>query len=88
MTSQRWDGKFEEMLRSLAPMLGDEIHQDADLRDAGLDSMATVELLLRIEETYDIEVPNEFLTPQAFSSAAALWNMIVSIMNSTERADG
>ena len=51
--------------RELAEYLGKDpasVKPDHSLRDdLGLDSMATIELLFRIEETFDIQIPDEDL---------------------------
>ena len=46
----------------------DTLDDDADLYAAGLESIATVHLMLAIEENFGIEIPDRLLTRQLFSS--------------------
>lgn len=46
----------------------DSLADDADLYAAGLSSLATVHLMLAIEDEFDIEIPDRLLTRRLFSS--------------------
>jgi acyl carrier protein len=45
---------------------------DADLYRAGMSSFASVQLMLALEEAFDIEFPESMLSPRTFSSLAAI----------------
>tara|TARA_R110002096_G_scaffold207725_1_gene394126 strand:- start:107 stop:346 length:240 start_codon:yes stop_codon:yes gene_type:complete len=45
---------------------------DSDLYDAGLTSLITVNLLLAIEDHFDIEFPDELLSRRTFQSIDSL----------------
>ncbi len=45
---------------------------DADLYAAGLSSFASVQLMLAIEENFDIEFPDRMLNRRSFQSIAAI----------------
>jgi acyl carrier protein len=45
---------------------------DANLYDAGLTSHASVNLMLALEDAFDIEFPDEMLRKQTFESVAAI----------------
>ncbi len=49
-----------------------ELSNDADLYDAGLTSLITVNLLLAIEDHFDVEFPDELLSRRTFQSIDAL----------------
>lgn len=53
------------ILQALADYLKRDVHQihprQALREDLGLDSMATIELLFKIEETFDLAIPDEHL---------------------------
>jgi len=49
-----------------------ELQDDSDLYDAGLTSLITVNLLLAIEDHFDVEFPDELLSRRTFQSIAAL----------------
>jgi acyl carrier protein len=49
-----------------------DLSEDSDLHAAGLTSLATVGLMLALEERFDIEFPDSLLTRRTFSSIATL----------------
>ena len=49
-----------------------ELSNDSDLYDAGLTSLITVNLLLAIEDHFDVEFPDELLSRRTFQSIDAL----------------
>ncbi|GAB2824990.1 hypothetical protein GCM10027073_63420 [Streptomyces chlorus] len=70
-----WDDRFEELLRAFLPFSApdDALTEDADLRDLGLDSLGTVELLTALEQAYDVRFVDEALTPETFATPGTLW---------------
>ncbi|ANL48906.1 MULTISPECIES: acyl carrier protein [Rhizobium] len=50
----------------------DQIADDADLYAAGLTSFASVQLMLGIEEAFDIEFPDNLLNRKSFASISAI----------------
>ena len=70
-----WDKQFEEILREYLPFLGgtEPLAGDAELRDLGLDSIATVELLARLEAAYDVRFLDESLSKETFATPSVLW---------------
>jgi hypothetical protein len=45
---------------------------NADLREAGLTSVAAVRLMLEIEAAFDIAIPDADLTPETFATVASI----------------
>ena len=54
------------------PAGAQEITDDADLYRAGMKSFASVQLMLALEEAFDIEFPEEMLNRATFRSASAI----------------
>jgi acyl carrier protein len=52
---------------------------DADLHAAGLSSLATVDLMLAIEEHFGVEFPDRLLNRRTFGSIAALTAAVAEI---------
>jgi len=50
----------------------DNLTEEADLYDAGLTSFASVQLMLALEEAFDIEFPEHMLTRKTFQSLGAI----------------
>lgn len=75
--------KFEDTLREFLPFLGTDeaLAADANLRDLGLDSMGTVELLAALENGYDVRFRDEYLTMATFATPAVLWDALSSLLS-------
>lgn len=58
--------------RALAGPIG----EDRDLRDAGLTSIDTVTLMLAVEEAFEIEIPQDQMTPDNFRSISAISRLV------------
>lgn len=50
-----------------------------NLYDAGLSSLATVNVMLAIEEAFDVEFPDHLLTRRSFESIASLEGVVSSL---------
>ncbi|MER5296470.1 acyl carrier protein [Streptomyces pharetrae] len=71
------DERYVNLLRSALPLLGDQpLTADTPLRDYGLDSMQSVDLLFGIEDEFGISLPDEALNEHTFATAGSLWREI------------
>lgn len=59
---------------------------DADLYAAGLSSLATVHVMLALENAFDIEIPDQMLTRQLFRSVDSLAAAVETIRRQQEAA--
>ncbi|MFD8337923.1 phosphopantetheine-binding protein [Streptomyces solisilvae] len=84
MANREWDEPFEDLLRSSLPLLAAEDALDpvASLQDLGLDSLMTVNLLVRLEDEFHVLIPDEALTLETFATARTLWTVIASLRES------
>ena len=48
------------------------LDDDADLFEAGMTSHASVNVMLALEDTFDVEFPDEMLTRSVFESISAM----------------
>lgn len=79
---------YTEVLQSCLPWSEPEaLVPSTNLLDLGLDSLNTVELLVRLEEALGIQLPDEELTAETFESVGSLWAVLVGTGGSTLRAD-
>lgn len=53
-----------------------DLAADADLYRAGMSSFASVQLMLALEEAFDIEFPESMLSPRTFSSLTAIQSAV------------
>ena len=76
---------MNDAIRKLLTRLGglqqsvDTLADDADLYAAGLSSFASVQLMLGLEEAFDIEFPDHMLNRKSFASIAAIEQAVATI---------
>jgi acyl carrier protein len=76
-----WDEPFEKLLRENVPLLPDgPLDAAADLWAHGLDSLASVRLLVDLETTYAITVPDELLSRNILGTPGELWDVVSSLI--------
>ena len=68
------------------PVSIDQVADDADLYAAGLTSFASVQLMLGIEDAFDIEFPDNLLNRKSFASIAAIARTVDIIKDSRKVA--
>ncbi|OLT27950.1 hypothetical protein BJF83_16635 [Nocardiopsis sp. CNR-923] len=56
--------------------IADGIAEGADLWEAGMDSLTSVQLLLRLEDYFGVELPDEALTRETFRSIRAMTEVL------------
>lgn len=54
----------------------DALSPDQNLGEAGLDSMASIDLLLDIEDRFGVAIPDELLTEDSFSTLSEIAKML------------
>ena len=67
-------GRFSVDVRSIGA--------EDDLYDAGLSSLATVNVMLAIEEEFGVEFPDRLLTRRSFQSVSALTDVVAGLRSS------
>ena len=69
------------MLREALRLLpaDEELRPDLSTATAGLDSLAAVELLIRIEAAYNISISEELLQLDSFATPGALWELVTAV---------
>lgn len=68
------------------PVAVSGIADDADLYSAGLSSFASVQLMLGLEDRFDIEFPDRFLNRKSFASIRAIEQTVAEILKESETA--
>jgi acyl carrier protein len=83
---------MNETIRGLLTRLGglpvavETIADDADLYAAGLSSFASVQLMLGLEEEFDMEFPDNLLNRKSFASISAIEQTVGMILDSRKVA--
>lgn len=83
ISKQLVDAKaFLGILNNYLKQIGDgnSLTMESNLYELGLDSMAAVNLLLELEETYGVMFPDALLTDSTFETPLALKSAIVSLI--------
>ncbi|MGY0064945.1 phosphopantetheine-binding protein [Streptomyces sp. LZ34] len=83
-----WDPQFESIMRETLRFLPDdeELEPDLNTSSAGLDSVASVELLVAVEGAFGIVVPDELIVPETFATPAGFWKVIHGLLNADDAA--
>lgn len=72
-----WEEPFEQLLHEAVPGLpAGPIDPAADLNKAGLDSLASVQLLLELEAAFGLSVPDDDLDWRMFDTPLSLWRVV------------
>jgi acyl carrier protein len=86
------DVEMNETIRGLLAKVGGlpvpvtDLEDGADLYAAGLSSFASVQLMLAIEEQFDIEFPDNLLNRKSFASISAIEATVTQILKANEAA--
>lgn len=65
------------LIEEALPEIPQGIPPSADLFDAGLDSMAIMQLLIFLEDRYGVEIPPEAVTRENFSTVDSLAALLI-----------
>jgi acyl carrier protein len=68
------------------PVNVDTLSDEQNLYDAGMSSHSTVNVMLALEDEFDVEFPARLLRRSVFSSIASIGNAISELCNSAEFA--
>jgi len=68
------------------PLNIDTLSDEQNLYDAGMSSHSTVNVMLALEDEFDVEFPARLLRRSVFSSIANICNAINELCDSTELA--
>jgi len=83
-----WPPDFENLIRTHCRFLSDDTPIDGDvlLTAMGADSLQIVELIVGIEDTFDLILPQSVLTPEVFATPAAIWRAVSVLLPDAEGA--
>jgi D-alanine--poly(phosphoribitol) ligase subunit 2 len=66
---------------NLLPVPLDGLSDDDNLFDAGMTSFGSVQLMLAVEEDFDIEFPNSLLTRKTFATLGGLMSAVDQLVS-------
>lgn len=73
--------EIRETLKTLEPMaaVADSLGENDDLFEKGLDSFGSVQLMLALEERFDIEFPDNLLNRRSFSTIRVIRDTVAQL---------
>jgi acyl carrier protein len=75
------DGRIEALVGGLLARKGRApVGRDANLREAGLSSLDMVNLMLAVEEAFDLALPEQAMTPENFRSVEAIETLVAGLL--------
>jgi acyl carrier protein len=85
-----WDEEFEAVLREHLDLLDpqDPLPPDARLGALGLDSMASIQLLVALEDTFDVLFPDSMLNAETFGDPGSLWLALTALRADAQAESG
>lgn len=66
---------------NLLPVPVDGLSDEDNLFDAGMTSFGSVQLMLAVEEEFDIEFPNSLLTRKTFATLGGLMSAVEQLVS-------
>lgn len=69
------------------PVAVDQLADNADLYAAGMSSFASVQIMLAIEEAFDLEFPDGLLNRKSFQSIDAIARTVEGLAGGAEAAE-
>jgi acyl carrier protein len=69
---------LEQILRAHARFLaaGADIDPDLPLASLGVDSLDIIELVVKLEDMFDVEIPPDRVTPETFATPASIEQLL------------
>ena len=82
MTTEKVNSKYLGILRQHIRFVNQEqtIPMDTELEKLGLDSMSAIDLLLNLEQTFEVVFPDEMITAETFRTATTLQEAVKSLV--------
>jgi acyl carrier protein len=73
-----WPPEFEQVVsaRLTSPPPPGDLKPDLDLTKAGIDSLETIGLMVDLEDTFNVTIPDDLLTVDTFATPGALWQAL------------
>lgn len=71
--------RFVAIVRSHARESAPGDKFDTSFADLGITSLGTVQILVEVEDVFDIQFSDDLLTPEIFASPMSLWSAIETL---------
>jgi acyl carrier protein len=79
--------RYRRLLIDSTPHLeANELKLDSRLADLGVDSISLLQLIVQLEEAFDLSLPDDAFSPETFESVESLWRVVSSLLESPDSA--
>ncbi|MDH6139333.1 MULTISPECIES: phosphopantetheine-binding protein [Kitasatospora] len=85
---REWDDRFETVIRDSVPALPADatLTAEHDLTAFGLSSLGIVQLLMRLEAAYGVQLADDLLDFRLFTNVGRLWSALAATLPGTAAA--
>lgn len=82
-----WDEDFDNLFREYVRLEPphESIPSDTSLIMLGVDSTTLLQLMMRLEQLYDVRFPTEMLTEEVFRTAGSVWTAVTELRRRAAR---
>ena len=70
---------IQDILETSIPVLQKPIDSEANLYKLGMDSISFIQIVVALEEKFDMEIPDEYLFPEKLDTIRKMEDMIQKI---------
>ena len=83
-----WPQEFDQIMRRYCrfadPVLA--IAANSSLTSLGIDSMGLINMIIAIEDTFAVTVPDEMLTSESLRTPGSVWAAVRDLINGADQA--
>lgn len=89
-TLRSWPAEFEQILRRHCPLADPArpIDAGASLALLGMESFEVLAMIVDIEDTFELTVPDTMLTGDQFATASSVWECVRVLRSEPGNGDG
>jgi acyl carrier protein len=74
--------RYRRLLASNLPNIdAEDLEPETLLVDLGVDSVMLVQLVVQLEEAFDLNMPDSAMTAETFESVESLWLMVSGLLD-------
>lgn len=81
MITDSFLNKYVDIIKPFIKLECEEIQLDEPMLDLGINSFNVIEIMAILEETFNVEFPDNLITPELFISPQTLYNGLLTIIS-------
>lgn len=84
MDAKRILEKYLDILRQIMPQDFTEEQLGEPMLDLGINSFTVVEIMVRLEQAFNVDFPDSRITPGLFASPQTIYEELIALMSTNE----